>query len=71
MMMFSFDHTVLLMSVRTGDPVRDANISKIFVQPLVLTFPIRLYGVSFGAKKSFNMGLKLKKLILYIRLAFL
>jgi hypothetical protein len=67
--MFTLSTTILLMSMRTGDPVRNTDFMKEGIKFNVLTTPIRLNMQNFVIKKTFEMGLKLQENIKDITLA--
>ena len=55
--MFSFNHTILVMSVGSQS-VRDAKGGYKSRERSVFTFPIRLNTLNFGVKLQFNHGLE-------------
>lgn len=68
--MFPFNNTVLLLSVRVRNMMNNASLVEMLAQLNVFTSSIRLDCTDFGVKRSFSIGLKLKKGMLYIRLIF-
>jgi hypothetical protein len=61
MAMLLFLCTILLMSVRTGYMVGDANSMEKRVEPLIFTSPIGLHRKIFTVKHPFNKTLKFFK----------
>jgi hypothetical protein len=65
--MLAIGITILLMSVRERDMMRDANGSK-GVEFLIFASPIGLNGYDLAIKYLFNKLLKLKKIFGHLRL---
>lgn len=68
--MFSFNYTVLLMSIRAGNMMIYTNMLNECMQFTVVSSPISLHIYDFPIDKSFDMCLKLDKSVLNISLAF-
>jgi hypothetical protein len=66
--MLAIGSTILLMSVRARDMMRDANGSKEGVEFLIFASPIGLNGYDLAIKYLFNKLLKLKKIFGHLRL---
>jgi hypothetical protein len=59
MTVFSFDGTILLVGVGTGETMSDASILKIAMQFLIFPSPIGLNRKNFNTQRSLNSFLKL------------
>lgn len=70
MAMFSLNNTILLMSVRAGDLVSNANIIEELVDFLVFATPISLNIVDLCAKSKLSFLLKLKEHMVHTRFIF-
>jgi hypothetical protein len=56
MSILPFHTTLLLMSVRAGNTMENANGLKIFVKVAIFATPISLNRFNFGIEKMFNHG---------------
>lgn len=70
MTVFTFDNTILLMSVRARNMVRDAYFLKERIELLVFITPICLDRKNFTIKLAFNHSLKAMKAIKNFRFVF-
>lgn len=69
--MFSFNQPILLMSIRTRNPMHDPNLVKEFMQFLIFPSLIGLISQDFWIKSSFSLFLKLNKNLLNFRFVLL
>ena len=60
--MLTLSYAILLMRVRAGNMVCDADLSKERMKFLILTPPICLHSDDFSVKEALNKGLKFSKL---------
>jgi hypothetical protein len=66
--MFSLGRTILLVSIRTIEMMRDANLLEERVESLIFSTPVGLYDKNFFVKYPLNKLLKLLNFFKDIRL---